>query len=136
MENCIPLMPSEILIWLFPELLRSPTSWNSCFKSLGAAEERWVSLAVSPAREAGHSLLSLFPYGKDPSPAFSLICGTLWGGVMLAEFLLPTFMYPKLYFFLFLPVECWNFSSRVLDFFKGFLIHGCLPKLVFSRCYS
>ena len=53
---------------------------------------------------------------------------------MMAKVLLPTLVCPD--FFFFLSVECWNFSSRNLDFCKGFLIHGDLPKLVFSRCCS
>lgn len=53
---------------------------------------------------------------------------------MLANFLLPTLMNPGLYFFAL--VECWNFSSRNLEFCKGFLICRYLLKSVFSRGHS
>lgn len=34
----------------------------------------------------------------------------------------------------FAPVECWNFSSGNLDFHKGSVTCGWLPKAVLSRC--
>lgn len=99
MENCIPLMPSEILIWLFPELLRSPTSWSSCFKSLGAAEERWVSLAVSPAGEAGHSTALPFPLWEGSLTCFFFDLWNLVGRGDAGKVPLTNFYVSKTLFF-------------------------------------
>lgn len=77
---------------------------------------------------------TLSSMGEIPNLLFLWAVEPCGGGVILAKFLLPTLICPNFFFF-HLPVKCWNFS-RNLNFYKGFLIHRNLPKLVFSRCRS
>ena len=133
--NYIPLMPSDIPIYLFPHL-PLPLPSLKFLDTLGAVGERWISIAAPWETRCSLTALTL-PGRRGCWLPPVLSCVTLWGGMMLVKLTyFPTLMHSNIvfiYLFIFAPMESWKFSGN-LDFCKSSLICACLHKSVYFRC--
>lgn len=124
-RNCSPLIPCDVFC-RFPDLLPFPRHEGP------ALVLRWV-LSVSsctPQSWGGRALTRLVPCGRGHrhlvQPSTGLPRGRGGAGQV------PLTLSPASKLASLSPTGCWNRSLRRLDFYKGSVIHGCLPRSAIS----
>ena len=133
--NYNPLISSDILICLFPDLL-FPSSHG------GPASVLWVLLerneflqqcAAQLGQLSTHSTLSFSSCGRGHHWLVQPQAVSPWEGQQWKSSSY-SFQCIQICNF-FSPIVCWNLPSGRLDFYKVSLAHGCLLQSVLSRFY-